>query len=124
MKNTTTDNTVYIPYAEKLKSPAWQEKRLAILNRDKFTCFYCDDKNSTLHVHHLKYEQGRDPWDYPDTNLVTLCETCHSLEHLSQRTELEVLLIKSCIEFYRVATEDKRAAFRKSITNFSKLHSK
>lgn len=68
-------------YAEKLKHPLWQRKRLEILNRDGFKCRGCGNGEKTLHVHHLKYTRGRDPWDYPDASLVTLCEVCHETEH-------------------------------------------
>ena len=54
-----------------------QEKRLRIMDRDKFTCRSCGDKRSTLHVHHRSYEKGKRIWDTPDADLVTLCETCH-----------------------------------------------
>lgn len=64
-------------YTEKLKHPNWQKRRLEVLNRDDFTCQECLDKNKTLHVHHLTYEYGRDPWDYPLYYFVTLCEDCH-----------------------------------------------
>lgn len=65
-------------YAEKLKDPRWQRKRLEILNRDEFTCLSCGDKQRTLHVHHGCYLRGRDPWDYPSELLFTLCESCHA----------------------------------------------
>lgn len=64
-------------YAAKLKNPKWQKKRLQILGRDKFTCKLCGDTETTLHVHHKYYENGCDPWEYPNTALVTLCEHCH-----------------------------------------------
>jgi hypothetical protein len=67
-------------YSTKLKDPRWQKKRLQILERDEFTCQNCLDSESTLHVHHKAYIQDRDPWDYPDTLLVTLCEGCHERE--------------------------------------------
>lgn len=62
-------------YSEKLRDPRWQKKRLQILNRDNFTCQWCQDTESTLHIHHLKYKG--DPWDIEDEFLITLCETCH-----------------------------------------------
>lgn len=66
-------------YAEKLKHPKWQKKRLKILERDDWTCQKCDDDTSTLHVHHLEYTKNTDPWNYNDKTLITLCEYCHSL---------------------------------------------
>lgn len=67
-------------YSEKLKDPRWQRKRLAILDRDNFTCQHCQDTTKTLHVHHLDYLHGKEPWDYDDTFLLTLCEDCHQAE--------------------------------------------
>lgn len=69
-----------ISYAEKLKDPRWQKKRLEILSRDDFTCQKCQDKESTLHVHHRYYDAGVDPWDYEEYALVTLCWDCHEIE--------------------------------------------
>lgn len=80
-------------YSQKLKDPRWQKKRLEILSRDKFTCQACADSESTLHVHHLFYVRGVDPWDYEDFALVTLCESCHASEHLAMSTAMEVLII-------------------------------
>lgn len=67
-------------YAEKLKDPRWQKKRLEILQRDNWACQKCDSKENTLHVHHRIYLPGCNPWEYPDGYLVTLCELCHTDE--------------------------------------------
>jgi len=67
-------------YSTKLKDPRWQKKRLEILQRDEWTCQLCDDTKSTLVVHHKRYIAGREPWDYPNELLITLCETCHEVE--------------------------------------------
>jgi len=68
-------------YSEKLKDPRWQKKRLEILERDQWMCQHCYDTKSTLSVHHLYYESSRDPWDYDDAALVTLCNDCHQFEY-------------------------------------------
>lgn len=81
-------------YSEKLKDPRWQKKRLEILNRDDWTCRYCGDKETTLHVHHELYTKGADPWDYDDYLLTTLCEECHEINHLV-KTDLEKLLLSA-----------------------------
>lgn len=79
-------------YSEKLKDPRWQKKRLEILDRDKFTCQSCFDTTKTLHVHHLDYEKGLDPWDYPGHYLMTMCEDCH--EHTTnERPKFEQRII-------------------------------
>jgi len=69
-------------YSEKLKDPRWQRKRLEILNRDNFTCVCCDDTTKTLHVHHIKYIYGREPWEYENELLETLCVDCHEAQTL------------------------------------------
>jgi len=64
-------------YAELLKDPRWQKKRLEIFQRDKWKCKLCGDEETTLQVHHKNYTAGNDPWDYPNDDLITLCEHCH-----------------------------------------------
>ena len=67
-------------YADKLKDPRWQKKRLKILERDNWTCRGCSDAKNTLAVHHLKYFPDKEPWECPDKFLLTLCEECHRQE--------------------------------------------
>lgn len=69
-------------YADKLKDPRWQKKRLLIFERDNWTCQSCGDSTSTLHIHHLKYLQWNEPWEYEDHYLITYCHKCHESEHL------------------------------------------
>lgn len=64
-------------YLEKLKDPRWQKARLRILERDNWTCQYCEDTEKTLHVHHMYYIKGKEPWEAPDNSLIVLCEQCH-----------------------------------------------
>lgn len=63
-------------YAEKLRDPRWQRKRLQILERDNFTCIICKIPGRHVQCHHILYAK-KDPWDYPDYLLQTLCEECH-----------------------------------------------
>lgn len=74
-------------YSEKLKDPRWQRRRLEILNRDEFTCQKCGDKENTLHVHHRWYKFGKEPWEYPDEILITLCHNCHEEEEWSKNDQ-------------------------------------
>lgn len=76
-------------YQEKLKDPRWQKKRLEILDRDGWECKECGNDKKTLHIHHKFYEKGKDPWEYENDMLVTLCGECHEEEsytiyHISQ----------------------------------------
>lgn len=66
-------------YSKKLRDPRWQKKRLEILQRDKFSCLMCGDKQEELHVHHRQYEKDKDPWEVDNTSLVTVCRSCHNL---------------------------------------------
>lgn len=64
-------------YAATLTSPKWQKKRLEIFQRDLFKCRECGNTRETLHVHHIRYKPNTAPWDYPDSNFLTLCWKCH-----------------------------------------------
>lgn len=90
-------------YAEKLRDPRWQQKRLRMLDAAGWVCLSCGASDSTLHVHHRRYIKGRDPWDYDDSELRVLCAKCHELEH-DARSELDtVLLVCEGQEFYDIA---------------------
>jgi len=67
-------------YSEKLLDPRWQKMRLLILQRDGFRCRSCESDTKTLHVHHCFYAPNREPWEYPESSLVTLCYECHEQE--------------------------------------------
>jgi hypothetical protein len=64
-------------YAEKLKDPRWQKKRLEIFERDGWACMACSSKSKTLHVHHIFYLPKKEPWEIPNGFLITFCEGCH-----------------------------------------------
>lgn len=66
-------------YAEKLRDPRWQKKRLEIMKRDGFACKNCGDASKTLNVHHSAYVKGCEPWEYDERYLHTVCERCHQL---------------------------------------------
>lgn len=79
-------------YLEKLKHPKWQKKRLRILERDKFACRFCHNTKITLHVHHLIYLNNREPWEYDDNILITVCEKCHN--NIFKEINIKDLLIE------------------------------
>lgn len=68
----------------KYKHPKWQRRRLEIMERSNFTCEACGETEVELQVHHKTYRPGADPWEYEDSNLVSLCRPCHE-----QRTHLD-----------------------------------
>ena len=72
------------PYAFLLERREWAAKRLRILIRDSHTCQACgahEGKDVQLQVHHKHYIYGLDPWEYKDSEMVTLCEKCHGSFH-------------------------------------------
>lgn len=79
-------------YSEKLKDPRWQRRRLEIMSRDGFSCVCCGRDDKTLNVHHCYYVRGREPWDYPDSSLVTVCEDCHASEHSNRDIQASKLI--------------------------------
>ena len=85
-------NLKTMTYADKLKDPRWQKKRLEILERDEWACRYCGDKETTLHVHHAYYEKGVEPWETDNFLLTTLCAECHEIEHLVKGSLERMLL--------------------------------
>lgn len=78
-------------YAEKLRDPRWQKRRLEILQRDDFTCRYCKDNETELHIHHLTY--SKNPWDTDEDNLITLCKHCHYIIEDCKAAEILVYAI-------------------------------
>lgn len=67
-------------YAELLKDPRWQKKRLEVMQRDNFTCQHCGAQDKELQVHHLIYHKDYKPWEYQSDELITLCSKCHENE--------------------------------------------
>lgn len=64
-------------YKGKLRSPFWQRRRLEIMARDEFACRFCGDKTEELHIHHTIYLHDKEPWEYDEKHLITLCHACH-----------------------------------------------
>lgn len=78
-------------YAQKLKDPRWQKRRLHILEQRGWKCERCRDDKTTLHVHHKKYRG--EPWDALDHDLEVLCEPCHSGQHGKSVSPLKVFSV-------------------------------
>lgn len=78
-------------YAEQLKHPNWQRRRLERLDDAGWECEDCGDTEKSLHVHHRRYVKGRMAWEYDDIELAVLCETCHDRAHASQKLLEELI---------------------------------
>lgn len=92
-------------YAEKLRSPLWQKKRLAILERDKYTCQWCRDTETELQIHHLFYHKGREPYDYKDEHLITYCKHCHALAELIKGEFKDIQIVHSVFKYTQFKTD-------------------
>lgn len=106
-------------YAEKLKDPRWQKKRLAILQRDDWRCQVCGTREVTLHVHHAWYSNG-EPWDATDNSLYTCCADCHEPEHeLHKEWSRRMLGLLAEIGIRSSTDFDGFELFRKAAPSFS-----
>jgi hypothetical protein len=71
-------------YAEKLKDPRWHAFRGRAFDYHRKDCQCCGqetDFSKGLHVHHLKYIKGREPWEYDMEDVMILCGFCHEEIH-------------------------------------------
>jgi hypothetical protein len=64
------------------------------MEREGWACLECGacGEGVTLNVHHLYYEAGKAPWEYPGDALVTLCDSCHDKTHKLQ-AELHAAIV-------------------------------
>ena len=80
----------------------WKDKRKIIIKRDHCECQACKrngkikivkqeskDKNQRAYVHHIKHLRDYPELALDDSNLETLCFTCHELEHVNERKLFE-----------------------------------
>jgi len=73
-------------YGASLFDIRWKQKRNIILDRDNNKCVICQDVH-VLQVHHRQYHfinrlnKFKEPWDYPNELLITLCAACHKRGH-------------------------------------------
>ena len=73
-------------YGAALLDERWKKRRMEILSRDNHQCVNCKSQEK-LQVHHRQYHfqiklrKFKEPWDYPSTLMITLCEKCHKRGH-------------------------------------------
>lgn len=75
-------------YEEELKDVRWLLKRIEIYTRDNFRCHLCGGTYD-LQVHHIRYKKNCRPWEYDNSNLITLCGNCHDKSHHSEKLVLK-----------------------------------
>src|SRR5262249_46177513 len=62
----------------RLDPARYEQLRLRVLSRDSWRCQFCGSMTN-LEVHHRQYRSQLGSDD--ESNLVTLCHSCHSLTH-------------------------------------------
>lgn len=72
----------FMPYQEYLQTPEWQERRKKAMKKAGFRCQVCNAYGVRLNVHHRTYERRGNEYD---SDLITLCETCHQTFHENGR---------------------------------------
>lgn len=74
-------------YQKYLKDERWLKKREEVFNKKGYVCCKCGSRFG-LQVHHLRYKDGKKPWEYPLDNLIVLCDKCHHEVHEDVNNEL------------------------------------
>jgi hypothetical protein len=75
-------------YSQKLTFPEWQEFSHRIKVEANWHCEECGDRQGPgvrLEVHHVHYETGRLPWEYPRALVMALCPSCHHERQLIEQ---------------------------------------
>lgn len=62
--------------------PLWETFAKRIRSSRGNACQVCKRTGVMTQVHHVAYEAGKKPWEYPDEDVVLLCEPCHSQLHV------------------------------------------
>ena len=68
-------------YKKQYRNRNWLEFSEKIKNRDEYKCGKCGRTGIVLQVHHLNYKTNLKIWEYPLSDCITLCKSCHAVEH-------------------------------------------
>lgn len=87
-------------YAELLRDPRWQKKRLEVLDKAGWACDICYEDEMELQVHHKRYRWNAKPWEYDSNELRCLCKKCHEEETAAWKfLKDEMMLVGTAAEF-------------------------
>lgn len=67
-------------YQQKLKDDRWVSYARNIKERNGNRCSVCKSEKH-LNVHHSFYDAGREPWEYDNSEVMVLCNSCHREFH-------------------------------------------
>lgn len=74
-------------YGDYRNNKEYREWRKKVFERDKYTCNNCNTIGGILNAHHIKKYKNFPKLRYEVNNGITLCESCHRLEHKKLRGE-------------------------------------
>ena len=66
------------------RTPEYQQWRIAVLERDNYTCAHCEQIGGKLHVHHIKTAKLNKEIRLDINNGIVLCNKCHSNLHINR----------------------------------------
>ncbi len=81
--NVSTDGRIYLRHRFSYsRSDGYGQ---GIISQDGFSVIFplynLNNYINPLQVHHKAYREGKNPWESPDDELITLCSSCHKKEH-------------------------------------------
>jgi hypothetical protein len=68
-------------YHREEETPGYTEWRLAVLERDLYTCQECGKTGCKLCIHHIKSYKNYPELRIDINNGITFCENCHKRQH-------------------------------------------
>ena len=80
-------------YSDLLKDPRWQHRRQQVIEAAHEECQRDGKPSRLLEVHHHRYRQGAEPWEYFDEELAALCPACHQEITRLKRRLLDLLFL-------------------------------
>lgn len=80
-----------------LNNREYKEWRTAVFERDEYTCQRCHTNGGYLNAHHIVRWCDSEEKRFDIDNGLTLCKTCHKLEHGWHIKHNELLTVKSTL---------------------------
>lgn len=99
-------------YDAYLRSEAWEEKRLAAMERAGHKCQVCSSCDK-LSAHHNSYKHL---FDEPMVDLCVLCQTCHMRHHGDEIRQKRKLMLDRMTDKQRAEFHRKRIAKQKKLS--------
>ncbi|MBR1540702.1 MAG: HNH endonuclease [Clostridia bacterium] len=92
------DGVKYIDKKKFYNSIIWKHKRACILKRDGNMCQHCKwygKRTDADTVHHIKHLEDFPELGLEDSNLISLCNSCHNKEHPEKRRKKILITLVS-----------------------------